>query len=64
MPDRSLKLDLVAIGLAALTLLVGFAVGSYDPTDPPSTQVWPPKQTVANACGPAGARMSRTRCSR
>ncbi len=50
-----MKLDLVAIALAAATLLAGFAVGSYDPTDPPSSLVWPAKQTVSNACGPAGA---------
>ena len=55
MPDRSMKLDLVAIGLAAVTLLAGFAVATYDPTDPPSTLVWPPKASVSNACGPAGA---------
>ncbi|MEM6798460.1 MAG: DNA translocase FtsK [Planctomycetota bacterium] len=55
MPDRSMKLDLVALGLAAATLLVGFSVFSYNAADPPSTLVWPPNEQVQNACGPGGA---------
>ncbi|MEM8866159.1 MAG: DNA translocase FtsK 4TM domain-containing protein, partial [Planctomycetota bacterium] len=55
MPDRSMKLDLVAIALAAVTLLLGFSIGSYDPADPPSTLVWPANEQVQNACGPGGA---------
>ncbi|MEM9185827.1 MAG: DNA translocase FtsK [Planctomycetota bacterium] len=60
MPDRSMKLDLVAIALAAVTLLLGFSVGSYDRGDPPSTLVWPPRVEVNNACGPGGAYVAHT----
>ena len=53
--DRSMKLDLVAIVLAAMTLLLCFSLGSYHPADPPSTLVWPTSETIANACGRGGA---------
>jgi len=53
--DRSMKLDLVAIVLAAMTLLLCFSLGSYHPADPPSTLVWPASETVQNACGRGGA---------
>lgn len=56
--DRSMKLDLVAIALAAMTLLLGFSLASYNRYDPPSTLVWPPSDTVHNACGRGGAMVS------
>lgn len=56
--DRSMKLDLVAIALAAMTLLLGFSLASYNRYDPPSTLVWPPSDVVHNACGRGGAYVS------
>jgi S-DNA-T family DNA segregation ATPase FtsK/SpoIIIE len=53
--DRSLKLDLCALALAALGMLLGLALWSYDPVDPPSTLVWPASEAVHNSCGRAGA---------
>ncbi len=53
--DRSLKLDLCALALLALVVFLGVALWTYDPTDPPSTLVWPPSESVENACGRAGA---------
>ena len=53
--DRSLKLDLCALALSALVVFLGVALWTYEPTDPPSTLVWPPSETVENACGRAGA---------
>jgi S-DNA-T family DNA segregation ATPase FtsK/SpoIIIE len=53
--NRSLKLDLFALALLAGVSLLAAALASYDPADPPGTLVYPPRQTVANACGPIGA---------
>jgi S-DNA-T family DNA segregation ATPase FtsK/SpoIIIE len=53
--DRSLKLDLCALALSALVVFLGVALWTYAPADPPSTLVWPPSETVENACGRAGA---------
>jgi S-DNA-T family DNA segregation ATPase FtsK/SpoIIIE len=53
--DRSLKLDLCALALSALVVFLGIALWTYAPADPPSTLVWPPSETVQNACGRAGA---------
>ncbi|HEY3394006.1 MAG TPA: DNA translocase FtsK 4TM domain-containing protein, partial [Lacipirellulaceae bacterium] len=53
--DRSLKLDLCALALSALVVFLGVALWTYEPADPPSTLVWPPSETVENACGRAGA---------
>ncbi|MEN1681052.1 MAG: DNA translocase FtsK [Planctomycetota bacterium] len=60
MPNRSPKLDLVAIALAAVTLLVGVSIATYDPADPPGSTVWPPRAEVANACGPGGAWLAHS----
>ncbi|MFO0789939.1 MAG: DNA translocase FtsK [Pirellulales bacterium] len=53
--DRSLKIDLVALALVAVVAFLGLALWTYNPTDPPSTIVWPPSDVVHNACGRAGA---------
>jgi S-DNA-T family DNA segregation ATPase FtsK/SpoIIIE len=53
--NRSLKLDLFALALLAGVSLLVASLASYDPADPPGTLVYPPRQTVANACGPIGA---------
>src|SRR3954447_18122620 len=53
--DRSLKIDLCALALLALAVFLGVALWTYNPTDPPSTVVWPPRNVVHNACGSAGA---------
>jgi S-DNA-T family DNA segregation ATPase FtsK/SpoIIIE len=53
--NRSLKLDVCALALLAVVVFLGIALWTYHPTDPPSTLVWPPSQTVENACGHAGA---------
>lgn len=54
--DRSIKLDLCALALSALVVFLGLAIWSYDPLDPPGTLVYPPSETINNACGWAGAR--------
>src|SRR3954447_20701538 len=53
--DRSLKIDLCALALLALAVFLGVALWTYNPTDPPSTIVWPATSVVHNACGSAGA---------
>jgi len=56
MPDsRSLKLDLTALALLALTVFFALALYSYDPSDPPSTLVFPVRERPHNVCGPLGA---------
>jgi S-DNA-T family DNA segregation ATPase FtsK/SpoIIIE len=53
--NRSLKLDLVALGLLAGCAFLLAALASYDPQDPPGTLLHPPRAAVANRCGPVGA---------
>jgi S-DNA-T family DNA segregation ATPase FtsK/SpoIIIE len=53
--DRSLKLDLCALALVALTVFLGIALWTYSPLDPPGTLTWPAGKTVSNLCGRAGA---------
>jgi S-DNA-T family DNA segregation ATPase FtsK/SpoIIIE len=53
--NRSLKLDLVALGLLAVCLVLMAALASYDAADPPGTVVYPPRAEAANRCGPIGA---------
>jgi len=57
--DRNLRLDLLALGLLALTIFLAAALLSYDPADPPSTLVYPPHAETLNACGRSGAVASR-----
>ncbi|MCH2126483.1 MAG: DNA translocase FtsK 4TM domain-containing protein, partial [Pirellulaceae bacterium] len=66
--NRSLKLDLVALGLFAFVIFAGLALATYDVADPvshlirpldrlyqPDAIVFPPNQEVANLCGRWGA---------
>ena len=53
--DRDLKLDLAALALLAVVVFLGLALATYDPADPPGTQVYPAQQEVQNACGRLGA---------
>lgn len=53
--NRNLKFDLFTLILLAATVLLGMAVFTYDPADPPSTLVYPPPTVFNNACGPIGA---------
>ncbi len=53
--ERDLKLDLLALGLLALTLFLGAAILSHDVADPPSRAVYPPPAEVNNLCGRSGA---------
>jgi S-DNA-T family DNA segregation ATPase FtsK/SpoIIIE len=53
--DRSLKIDLCALALLALAVFLAVALWTYNPTDPPSTIVWPSSNVVHNACGSTGA---------
>ncbi len=55
MTQRNLKVDLFALVLLALVIFLGVALATYDPTDPPSTLVFPIKASIANACGRWGA---------
>ena len=42
----------------AVTALLGLSLGTYDPGDPPSTLVQPPRAEYQNAVGPIGAYVS------
>jgi len=52
---RDLKLDLLALGLLALTVFLGASLLSYDPADLPGKLVYPHRSEAANVCGPYGA---------
>jgi len=53
--ERSLKVDLVALGLLVLCIFLALSLTTYDPADAPSTVVYPPHEQIANVCGHAGA---------
>ena len=57
--NRDLKLDLLALGLLALTIFLASSLLSYHPADPPSTLVYPEQTTTLNICGRSGALVSR-----
>jgi len=58
--DRNLRLDLFAVGLLALVVFLLLALATYETADPPSRMVFPPRETVHNACGRAGALVAHT----
>jgi S-DNA-T family DNA segregation ATPase FtsK/SpoIIIE len=53
--DRSIKLDLFALALAAVAVFLALTLLTYNPADPPSTSVYPPVVRPTNACGKIGA---------
>jgi len=66
--DRNLISDLIALSLMVLVIFLGVALATYDPADPigepiaplnkiyqPDSVVYPPSETVGNACGRWGA---------
>src|SRR5688572_22618722 len=53
--DRSVKLDLFALALAALCAFLAPALLTYDPADPPSAISYPPNVEIENVCGKSGA---------
>jgi S-DNA-T family DNA segregation ATPase FtsK/SpoIIIE len=55
MDFHRLKNDVIALLLLAAALFVGLSLASFDPADPPSTQVLPLRVTPINLCGTAGA---------
>ena len=57
--QRNLKLDLLALGLLALTIFLAASLLSYDPADPPSKLVYPATGRDANVCGRSGRLVSR-----
>ena len=52
--------DLLALGLLALAVFVGFSLVSYDPADPPSQIVYPVRSHAQNWCGSLGAQVAHT----
>ena len=56
--QRDLKLDLLALGLLALSVFLAASLLSYDPADPPGNLVYPPHTEAVNICGPYGALAS------
>ncbi|MHC4401301.1 MAG: FtsK/SpoIIIE family DNA translocase, partial [Planctomycetota bacterium] len=59
MPEqRNLKLDLVALGLLALTVFLAASLLSHDGADLPNRVVYPPNPHPANICGRYGALVS------
>ena len=53
--QRSVKLDLFAIALAAATVFLALTLLTYSPADPPSQHVYPQATVPHNACGKLGA---------
>jgi S-DNA-T family DNA segregation ATPase FtsK/SpoIIIE len=53
--DRNRKSDLLALVLLAAAAFVGLALATYNPADPPATNVYPRAAHVHNICGRAGA---------
>ncbi|MCE9604140.1 MAG: DNA translocase FtsK [Planctomycetia bacterium] len=53
--ERSVKLDLFAIALAACTVFLALTLFTYSPADPPSMHVYPQSPVPTNACGKLGA---------
>ena len=53
--ERSVKLDLFAIALAACTVFLALTLLTYSPADPPSLHVYPQSTVPHNACGKLGA---------
>ncbi len=59
MPEnRNLSRDVFALVLAAIAVFLGLALFTYDPADPPSQLVYPPRAETFNLCGPVGARVA------
>jgi S-DNA-T family DNA segregation ATPase FtsK/SpoIIIE len=56
--SRSLKLDLIALGLLALSIFIGLAIATNDPTDSLDAMTYPPAGHTLNACGRSGAIMA------
>jgi S-DNA-T family DNA segregation ATPase FtsK/SpoIIIE len=53
--ERDLKLDLLALGLLAVTIFLAASLFSYDPADPPTNLVFPRHVEISNICGRVGA---------
>ena len=53
--ERSVRLDLFALLLAACTVFMTLTLLTYSPADPPSTLVYPNASAPTNACGKMGA---------
>ena len=53
--ERSVKLDIFALAVAAGTVFLALTLLTYSPADPPSTLVYPRAEVPANACGKFGA---------
>ena len=53
--NRSLRIDLFTLALLAVTALLAVALLGYEPTDPPSTLIFPARTEYQNPCGPIGA---------
>lgn len=54
------KTDLLALGLFAAVCFAAVSLYSFNPADPPSTQVWPQNPHVENLCGIKGATLAHT----
>ena len=53
--NRNLRFDLFSLLLLAGTVVLGVALVTYHPNDPPSSLVHPPLEEFQNSCGPIGA---------
>ena len=56
--SRSLKLDLLALALLALSIFLGLALFTYDPAESLDGLVYPPPVHSHNACGRCGALLA------
>ena len=53
-----IRIDLIALGLLAVTVFMALALFSFDPADPPGQTVFPLNETVNNLCGDVGATLA------
>ena len=53
--QRTLKVDLLALGLLVLTIFLAVSLLTYAPEDAPASLVFPQAEQPQNACGPTGA---------
>jgi len=56
--QRNVRADLLALGLLGIALFLAASLLSFDPADPPSALVFPPRQQVHNLCGRFGAAVA------
>ena len=57
--EKRRRFDLLALGLLTANVFLAVSLLTYDPADPPSSLIYPPRTLAQNACGPLGAFAAR-----